>query len=143
MCAHVRPCSYDQQMAHWLMTSVSHPPPASLYMLTSDLGGSTQGHILPKMHPCICPSHRVLRVTSITLNRQKFSKLQHYSLCRSAGHHQSAGLLRIMLLSQTLNTFWVGTGSLESTAFFFAEKPVKWFKEKIHFLKAKDMTFSE
>lgn len=51
-----------------------------------------------------------------------------------------------MLLSQTLNTFWVGLYSLEGNVFFFLllqEKPVKWFKEKIHFLKAKDMTFGE
>lgn len=72
-----------------------------------------------------------------------FSGLHHYSLHRSAGHHQSSRLLGTTLLSQTLNTFWVRLNSLECTVFFAQEKLVKWFEEEIHFLKAKDMTFRE
>lgn len=115
-------------------------PMTILYLLTPDPSGWTQGHILPIMLPCICPPmlapHQILGDTSIALNRQRISGLHHYIRNRGGGHHQSSRLLKIILLSWTLNTFWVGLDSPEDTVGFLPwEKPVKCFKEKSHFSK--------
>lgn len=152
MCAHMLhvgvqalPCSQHRH------TLVLDPLLLSLPTTLVRASGSTQGHILPIICPCVCPPHPSLTpkpsVASNTLNRQIFHGLHHPGSQRG-GHRQIARLLRNKLLSQTLNTFWPELETLEGTVFFCwvflqREKLVWCFKEKSHFPKAKDVTFTE
>lgn len=78
----------------------------------------------------LCPP----RVKGIALNRQR--------LQRRSGH-QCSPLLRILLFSQTFNTYCSGLPSRQVSGAFFLhwERKIREFMEMLHFLNAREMIF--
>lgn len=80
MCVHA---SYPKVMAYkWPTGPDSNPPPLMLYLLIPNLGGVNSGSHSPNnapLHLSTAPAHRAPEhsVTSIALNRQRFSGLHH------------------------------------------------------------------
>lgn len=86
-------CSYCQQMVHWFLTSLLLPHPLRALLRPGWVNTGSHSpnnvplHLSTPLHPTLTPKSSV---TSIALNRQRFSGLHHY--CMQRGGHIKAPL---------------------------------------------------